>query len=81
MKRPKSAVIMSMPYSYSSKEEAIAAKKKAFDLFNDSTQDFTTKRSYTNDTFRSAPSYCDMGPSFFYSVQNKYQSIHGNAKK
>lgn len=49
MKRPKSAIIMSIPYNFISKEEAIAAKRKAIDLFNESTEDYiTTKRSYTN---------------------------------
>ena len=49
MKRPKSAIIMSIPYNFQSKEDAIAAKRKALDLFNQSTQDYiTTKRSHTN---------------------------------
>lgn len=37
MKRPKSAVIMNMPYNFHSKEDAIVAKRKAIDLFNEST--------------------------------------------
>lgn len=83
MKRPKSAVIMSMPYNFSSKEDAIAAKRKAIDLFNESTDDFlaTTKRS-TIETLRSTvQSYCDTGPSLFYTVGQKYKEKKKKTEK
>ena len=46
MKRPNSAVYLSIPYNFSSKEEALEAKKKLKETLNETApEDFFSNRS------------------------------------
>lgn len=70
MKRPRSAVYMSIPYNFSTKEEALEAKKKLKETLNETApEDFFTTTSES-----SHHSYKDSGPSIFNCVKKSYST-------
>ena len=70
MKGSKNSVIINLPYNFKSKEEAIVAKKKAFNMFNDSHDSHILFSKRSHDTNQSM---AIKGPSLFYG-QRKYSA-------